>query len=187
MVCAFILQVKDLQSQLKFKRTEVDDMLSAAQAKDRENSKLWEQVWSLRIACAVQHPRLPVLARQQVATPRNAGQHSLIPQYPLQRHTDQTRCAWPNCVLRSGHVVDGIGSTPSSAWQQCLCCTAVRPHAQVVGGKVLETCGAMHHAACAGALLLQRVSGGLQSSTAFACCGAAKLLWCTTVADDGHL
>ena len=40
----FALQVKDLQSQLKFKRTEVDDMLSAAQAKDRENSKLWEQV-----------------------------------------------------------------------------------------------------------------------------------------------
>ena len=44
MECAFALQVKDLQSQLKFKRTEVDDMLSAAQAKDRENSKLWEQV-----------------------------------------------------------------------------------------------------------------------------------------------
>ena len=44
MVCGFALQVKDLQSQLKFKRTEVDDMLSAAQAKDRENSKLWEQV-----------------------------------------------------------------------------------------------------------------------------------------------
>ncbi|KAK9829628.1 hypothetical protein WJX72_006968 [[Myrmecia] bisecta] len=37
-------QVGELQAHLKAKRSEVDEMLAAAAAKDRENSKLWEQV-----------------------------------------------------------------------------------------------------------------------------------------------
>lgn len=38
------LQVVELSGLLKSKRGEVDEMLAAAHAKDRENSKLWEQV-----------------------------------------------------------------------------------------------------------------------------------------------
>ncbi len=39
-----VWQVVELSGLLKNKRNEVDEMLAAAHAKDRENSKLWEQV-----------------------------------------------------------------------------------------------------------------------------------------------
>ena len=98
-VCTSALQVKDLQSQLKFKRTEVDDMLSAAQAKDRENSKLWEQVWPLRKVSFLhvpgQQPRLPALGTGSGGTSAHC-----MPALP-DVATDQTRYSWPLAYLSS--------------------------------------------------------------------------------------
>ena len=165
MVCGFALQVKDLQGQLKFKRTEVDDMLSAAQAKDRENSKLWEQVWPLRIACAVQQPRPPVLGMGSGGNPSHCmpALHDALTPEP------QT---WTRLVAVGHQPIRGqvnvlgvIGLALSSACRRCMCCKALQATCAGGGGTVFEAHCAMRQAPCAGALLLQQVGCDLVSHT----------------------
>lgn len=76
-----MVQIKSLQQELQFKRKEVEDMISAADVKDQENSRLWEQVSH----CLIKHLHALIVCIYSLSATLH---HSLLP------HLDMHALCW---------------------------------------------------------------------------------------------
>ena len=72
------VQVREAHTELQSKSEEVDDMITAAQAKDADNTRLWDQVRYADMGTPLIHDCLLHLARHCIIRCKKSTAHALI-------------------------------------------------------------------------------------------------------------
>ena len=72
------VQVREAHRELQSKSEEVDDMITAAQAKDADNTRLWDQVRYADMGTPLIHDFLLHLARHCIIRCKKSTAHALI-------------------------------------------------------------------------------------------------------------